>query len=579
MASLKGEKAAKYLLLGTLFLLPIAGTLNISLIESFQYLIIITAATALAFLGIFRAFPTMEIFRSGSNLRPKFWLAVLLEVLLIASFYFSQSRGTSASGLPYLSLLTLPVLFFLTTLGPMLTTQEVRKSIVLSGLAAASFTLIFLLVGRTNTWETSIFLTIVIIFCLEGLEGRETREKAVTAVTLVLSTLALLLINPLTGQLFGLALTGPANPDVKTSLSVSQAAFNSFPILGLGPNLYKTAFSLYKPLFFNESPESFRGFNQGSNFWLTWLPQIGLLAVFVLLIFLVLAVFAGSSTPSGKREVRPPAARVSLIILLISTFLTNLGPALLYLVFFLGAQAATVKENPSKVRSSSIKKGVLTALTVLLILVTTLSFINVAASSLYAIGSTRKERGGIEFKEKAASLNPRLDLYHRELAKEYLATARSSSQRDLMTQYVRKSLLSAKTAISLNRWDSQNYRTAASIYTDLIGTVSGASSSAQSYLIQAIALSPYDPRLRLDLARLYLLTGREEAALAPLAEAIRLKADYTEAHYQLAKLLVRLKRYPLAKEQYRLTLATISDNHSPFFLKIEEEMRVLFGGK
>ena len=151
MASLKGEKAAKYLLLGTLFLLPIAGTLNISLIESFQYLIIITAATALAFLGIFRAFPTMEIFRSGSNLRPKFWLAVLLEVLLIASFYFSQSRGTSASGLPYLSLLTLPVLFFLTTLGPMLTTQEVRKSIVLSGLAAASFTLIFLLIRRTNT--------------------------------------------------------------------------------------------------------------------------------------------------------------------------------------------------------------------------------------------------------------------------------------------------------------------------------------------------------------------------------------------------------------------------------------------
>ena len=94
-----------------------------------------------------------------------------------------------------------------------------------------------------------------------------------------------------------------------------------------------------------------------------------------------------------------------------------------------------------------------------------------------------------------------------------------------------------------------------------------------------MAFSPYDPRLRLDLARLYLLTGQEEAALAPLAEAIRLKADYTEAHYQLAKLLVRLKRYPLAKEQYRLTLATISDNHSPFFLKIEEEMRVLFGGK
>lgn len=75
--------------------------------------------------------------------------------------------------------------------------------------------------------------------------------------------------------------------------------------------------------------------------------------------------------------------------------------------------------------------------------------------------------------------------------------------------------------------------------------------SARGYLARALAIVPEDVESRMEMAEIYLLQGKEDAAIVLLTEVIRLDADMQEAYRQLIDIYA-------AKEQYE-KIKTLSE--------------------
>mgnify|MGYP001558814722 CR=1 FL=1 len=203
--------------------------------------------------------------------------------------------------------------------------------------------------------------------------------------------------------------------------------------------------------------------------------------------------------------------------------------------------------------------------------------VNFIADVYYGLAAGEKN---FTFYTRAITLNPRNDVYRRNLAENYLTLATVlKNQKELPTEkrtdietLIKKSLIEAKAAVDLNPLESDNYRAAGLIYTNLIGAVTDAGSEAKRLLEQAVRLNPYDPLLRLDLASLYATNGQEETATDIIRGALKLKSDYILARYQLSRLLTKLKKYREAREEYKVLLNLIGNNNPEFYKKVEKEM-------
>jgi tetratricopeptide (TPR) repeat protein len=79
---------------------------------------------------------------------------------------------------------------------------------------------------------------------------------------------------------------------------------------------------------------------------------------------------------------------------------------------------------------------------------------------------------------------------------------------------------------------------------------------------QAIALDPVNPRLRLDLGGIYYALGNYQAAAQVFSQAVNLKPDYANAHYNLAQSLKQLKVDDQALAQLQLTASLVCSQDS-----------------
>jgi len=570
-----------------IFALPITSD-HVEIPKSFLIIISTTMAIFLAttnhFCGNYFLRLPSKIFLS---------LLALVELLLFTSLFKSQSVGTSLSSFNFWLLIFLPALFIIIGSAREKIIVRLEKITPITGIITAIIGTAFYLNSVNiiaDTTQASIFFAIIIIFCLTQrskpnttfpvnprprphLEGGLKFNKVTKFTCLILSCLSFLIFNPLTNTIFSSKMPQPLVLDFKTSSEIFFSTFRDFPLFGIGPDLYKTAFHLYKPLSFNQSQYAFLSFTQGLNFWLTLSTQYGtplslsLLSLFSLISLSIIKkmLFIGVDVP----------IRLSFLLLFASSFFLNLGPTLLYLLFFLAALNLPFE--------GKMPRAAVFILPVTALVVTIAVGINFTADIFYALaanGKSQKDETTFAFYKRAITLNPRNDVYRKSLAESYLTLATVlKNQKDLsalrradIETLIKRSLVEAKAAVDLSPLESDNYRTAGLIYTNLIGAVTDAAGEGKRLLERAISLNPYDPLLRLDLASLYAANGQEETATDIIRGAIKLKGDYVSGRYQLSRLLVKLKKYREAKEEYRLTLNTIANRNSLLYQKIEKEM-------
>ena len=172
---------------------------------------------------------------------------------------------------------------------------------------------------------------------------------------------------------------------------------------------------------------------------------------------------------------------------------------------------------------------------------------------------------------KAIGLNPDNDSYHVAYSQTNLALADAlasqpnltDQQKQAVVTLVQQAIREGRTATDLAPRRSANWENLSLIYRSLINFAQGADQWTEASLNQAINFDPTNPRLRLDLGGIYFAAQDYSTAAQLFNQAVSLKSDYANAHYNLAEAMKNLKMNSQAISELQLTASLICQTSSP----------------
>ncbi|MBI4225854.1 tetratricopeptide repeat protein, partial [Candidatus Roizmanbacteria bacterium] len=122
----------------------------------------------------------------------------------------------------------------------------------------------------------------------------------------------------------------------------------------------------------------------------------------------------------------------------------------------------------------------------------------------------------------------------------------SPQDRQTISQAIQAAIEEGKAAVSLNSEKAGNWENLGDIYSNLVNTAEGANQWAISSYQRAITLDPQNVKYRIILGGVYYLQGNYTEAGRYFEQAIALKPDWPNAHYNLAWALYQKKDYQRA---------------------------------
>ncbi|MDP1709485.1 MAG: tetratricopeptide repeat protein, partial [Candidatus Komeilibacteria bacterium] len=140
----------------------------------------------------------------------------------------------------------------------------------------------------------------------------------------------------------------------------------------------------------------------------------------------------------------------------------------------------------------------------------------------------------------------------------------TDEQRNNISQLIQQTINEAKSTVALDPRSAAAWENLAATYRSLINFAQGADQWSIDSYQQAIALDPLNPRLRLDFGSLYYGQKKYDLAANLFSQAVSLKSDYANAHYNLAAALKELGQYQLAANAYQNTLSLVPVDSQDF---------------
>jgi len=373
------------------------------------------------------------------------------------------------------------------------------------------------------------------------------------------------------------SLTPSVTLDQKVSFDISLKALKEKPIFGSGPGTFVYNFSKYKDVNFNQSPFWSIRFQGGASRILSLLGTVGILGVISFLALIGVAAFLGIksifSFPKILLKEEGPFLQlavgifISFITLSIGYFLYQSNLSLDFLFFFLIAGFISLVPSNKKeflLRTSSfVTLGTTFAFTIIFIFglgILILGAQKYLAETNYLNGLKAWQEGNFEETlidlERAVKLDPKMDLYWRELSQVYLQEINTTikktdlSREELTRQlqlFVSAAINAAKKASDINPKNVANFSVQGFVYQNLIGIVDGTTEWAVKSYEQAILLEPANPYfpsqagISLLKKASSLSDSQKEEKQQLFSEAqeyfnksLELKNDYAPAHFQLA---------------------------------------------
>jgi len=343
-------------------------------------------------------------------------------------------------------------------------------------------------------------------------------------------------------------------------------------LLGIGPGQFNAAFNLYRLGDFNQNISWDKNFITSSNFFFHILTIGGLITLFAFIgLITKLYGIARDRMKSDSFDHTEKALFVSLGLALVVTLFFPAAFVVLWLIYVILALLFShyLTSNISFAKIASFSKAIqlqLCGLFVILLLVSTYGQgISTLGDIFYrqSLDAASQNRGADTYnlQLRAIQTAPWKDFYRVSISQTSLALADSlatrknlsDQERQTVVQLVQQSLAEGRNAVALGPNNSGNWQNLAMIYRSLINFAQGSEEWAKSTETQAIALNPFDPRLRLDLGGLFFSLGDYQSAASNFAAAIQLKPDYANAHYNLAQAFKQLKINDQAIQQLQLT--------------------------
>lgn len=348
--------------------------------------------------------------------------------------------------------------------------------------------------------------------------------------------------------------------------------FGNF-LLGVGPSNYQYIFMLGKPAAFNETSFWNLIFTSSSTYFLTLASEVGILGV-GLFLYLVVKIL--------KSTISKPYLILLIITLLIQLLLPG-NILLLTLTFILFAYVLP-KHETKKISVTRVLPISLIGLISLIFFLQSRYYLSDISFRLAQQSLNNNSLNDAEFyTEKSLSFNPLSDRTHLlsgalNFTKASLLGPGATDSATLTKQveYFQNSITHTKKAIDLNPQNSQYYGQLAQIYESLIGKVSDSQKWALDSYNRQIMLEPNSPQPKLAAANLLMKLSQDQYSFNLIIQAISLKPDWNNAHYNLAILLSRAGRLIEAKEELQKTLVLTGSNTNDY-QKVQEEINKLDG--
>jgi len=174
---------------------------------------------------------------------------------------------------------------------------------------------------------------------------------------------------------------------------------------------------------------------------------------------------------------------------------------------------------------------------------------------------------------KAITLNPYFDNYRRQYARTNMALANAIAQKadptdqdradiqQLISQAIREVRVVTE---RLDPFNPFNWETRAAIYGGLTGVAQNADRWAIDSYNNAILLDPTNPNLRIGIGGIYYAIGDFTRASAHFADAVRLKNDLANAHYNLAAALRQDNNFQSAVTEMEIVLRLVAKDSADY---------------
>lgn len=359
-------------------------------------------------------------------------------------------------------------------------------------------------------------------------------------------------------------------------------------LFGIGFGNYDAIFTLVKPAAYNLSDVWTLNYSLSRSALLHIWTEMGSIAFLTVCMTIVYAIREVSvlmkkkDKNSGYMVAGGLFLLASYVVMPISVIL--LFVSVIYIIMLHQYTAEYEKESVQEFNLSKLPLVYLTLAVVLLAFVGTTGYFGYKAyaADVYFKNANdlllQNDANGVyQSIQKAIELEPRIERYHAQFAQINLAIANSIAQneelsdeeRQTIANLIQQSIAQAKVVVSLNPTKAAHWNLLRSIYGSIINVAQGADAWTIASGREAIKRDPRNPQLYLILGGVYYNAENWEQAVRQFEQAVTLKPDWANAHYNLAWAYYRTGNLVSATQEMQNVLQLL-DNSSADYKTAQE---------
>ena len=428
---------------------------------------------------------------------------------------------------------------------------------------------LLIVVDFTPAWLTMLLaLLLFLVFSFWKRIFKADVNRLTLATLFAIIAVVFIFVNPVRAFLNQTFFAGGLPQEVllnqKTSWSLAEQGFKEHWLLGVGPGNFHYVFAKFKPAAFLNTQFWQLRFDRAGSYWAELLAEGGALGVFFYLamaaMFLLISYFFIASAKSklmgnvGGDKEKEKGQNAGVIPFVVMVFALLVGQAFYYQTtvlafsFWLFLALGVVSWGDAlREKSFSFQEfpeaGLVFSIVFWLIAVA-MAFVCFTMGKYYLADVYYRQylvspNNSLLKLETATRVAPDRAIYHIALSRAYLQkfteeAMKAQPDRQAAAQFISGAVQESKTAVAKSSNMVVAYETAGVVYREIQAVVTGSKDWAIKSFQDVLRLEPLNPAVITELGKLALADKNEDSARSYFQKAIDMKADYVDAHLQMA---------------------------------------------
>ena len=464
---------------------------------------------------------------------------------------FSMVGGSLEALAMFLACVSVAVVVFISLART--TKKEIISYLVLFGALG-----LLIVVDFTPAWLT--MLAALILFLVFSFWKRifKTDVNRLTLATLfAIIAVVFIFVSPVRAFLNQTFFAGGLPQEVllnqKTSWSLAEQGWKEHWLLGAGPGNFHYVFAKFKPAAFLNTQFWQLRFDRAGSYWAELLAEGGSLGAFLYLAMAAMFLLISYFFIANKKE-KEKGQNVVVIPFVVTVFALLVAQAFYYqttvlaFMFWMFLALGVVSWGDAlREKSFSFQEfpeaGLVFSIVFWLIAVA-MAFVCFTMGKYYFADVYYRQylvspNTNLVKLETATRVAPDRMVYHIALSRAYLQkfteeAMKAQPDKQAAAQFISTAVQESKTAVAKSPNMVVAYETAGVVYREIQAVVTGSKDWAIKSFQDVLRLEPKNPAVLTELGKLSLVDKKEDEARDYFQKALDIKADFVDAHLQVA---------------------------------------------